>query len=158
MGDLPAFRTEMSPCFSVVLMDLFGPFDIRDDVVRRGPKVRKKVWGVIFSCASTRAIQLDVCVDYSTESVLHCVRQLMAVRGDVKMIISDPGSQLVAASKELSEWRNGWDMDQLLSFGASRGLEWRLIMPDSQHQNGASEILVKMVKGVKSSLLRSIGD
>ena len=82
----------------------------------------------------------------------------MAVRGDIKMIISDPGSQLVAASKELSEWRNGWDMNQLLSFGASRGLEWRLIMPDSQHQSGASEILVKMVKGVKSSLIRSIGD
>ena len=79
MGDLPGFRTEISPSFSVVLMDLFGPFDIRDDVVKRGPRVIKKVWGVVFSCASTRAIKLDVCTDYSTESVLHCVRRLMAV-------------------------------------------------------------------------------
>ena len=31
-------------------------------------------------------------------------------------------------------------------------------MPDSQHQNGAAEILVKMVKGVKRSLLRVLGD
>ena len=148
----------MLPSFSVVLLDLFGPFEVRDDIVKRGPRVVKKVWGIVFSCASTRAVQLDVCTDYSTESVLHCVRRLMAMRGDVRMLISDPGSQLVAASRELTEWRNGWDMDYLIRFGASRGLEWRLIMPDSQHQNGASEILVKLVKGVKRSLMRVIGN
>ena len=157
MGDLPEFRTQISPPFSVVLMDLFGPFEIRDDVIKRGSRVMKKAWGVVFSCATTRAVQLDVCTDYSTESVLHCVRRLMAVRGDVKVIISDPGSQLVAASKELVDWRSGWNMEQLKRFGASHGLEWTLIMPDSQHQNGASEILVKLVKGVKLSLLRVLG-
>ena len=31
-------------------------------------------------------------------------------------------------------------------------------MPDSQHQNGAAESLVKIVKGVKKSLMKTMGD
>ena len=31
-------------------------------------------------------------------------------------------------------------------------------MPDSQHQNGAAEIMVKMVKGVEKALMKSLGD
>ena len=31
-------------------------------------------------------------------------------------------------------------------------------MPDSQHQNGAAESLVKIVKGVKQSLMKTVGD
>ena len=82
----------------------------------------------------------------------------MAVRGDVKMIISDPGTQLVSASTELREWRQGWDQSQLVRFGAEKGLEWKFIMANSQHQNGAAEIMVKLVKGVQKSLLSALGD
>ena len=74
------------------------------------------------------------------------------------MIVSDPGSQLMGASRELSDWRKGWDIEQLERFGASKGLEWKSIMASSQHQNGVSEILVKLVKGVKKSLLHALGD
>ena len=158
MGDLPDFRSEMSPPFSVCLMDLFGPLEIRDDVVKRGPRVYKKVWGVVFTCASTRAVHLDVCIDYSTEAVLHTLRRLMSLRGNVRIMFSDPGSQLMGASRELSEWRRGWDMDQLERFGASRGLEWKTAMPNAQHQNGASEAMVKMVKGIMKTMVKVIGD
>ena len=158
MGELPSFRSEMLPSFSVTCMDLFGPYEIRDDCIKKGPRVYKKVYGVIFTCASTRAVQLDIAVDYSTEAVLHCVRRLMGLRRDVRMMISDPGSQLMGASRELADWRRGWDMEQLTRFGAERGLEWKSIMADSQHQNGVTEILVKLVKGVKKSLMRALGD
>ena len=66
MGDLPDFRTAMSPPFECVLMDLFGPFLIRDDCIKKGPRVNKKVWGVLFSCSSTRAVHLDISVNYDT--------------------------------------------------------------------------------------------
>ena len=69
MGDLPAFRTEMLPPFAVVGMDLLGPQDIRDDIIRRGPKRTKKVWIIVFTCLSTRSVQLDIATDYSTESI-----------------------------------------------------------------------------------------
>ena len=158
MGDLPQFRSEMLPSFTVTCMDLFGPFEIKDDVVKKGPKKIKKVWGVVYTCASTRAVHLDVAIDYSTEAVLHTVRRLLALRGDVRTIVSDPGSQLVAASKELSEWRRGWDQEQLVRFGSSKNLEWMFTRANSPHQNGISEIMVKMAKGVKKTFLKVLGD
>ena len=82
----------------------------------------------------------------------------MALRGNVRKIISDPGTQLVGASREMSEWRKGWSIDQLTRFGASKGLEWVTVMASSHHQAGAVEIMVKLVKGVKKALLKVVGD
>ena len=47
----------------------------------------------------------------------------MAAKGDVKLIISDPGSQLKGASKELVSWRKGWDEQMLVRFGVEKDLE-----------------------------------
>ncbi len=88
-------------------MDLFGPMMIRDDCVKKGPRIYKKVWGVLFTCTASRAVHLDVAIDYSTEAVLHTIRRLLALRGDVRVIISDPGTQLVGAETEMSFWRRG---------------------------------------------------
>ena len=49
-------------------------------------------------------------------------------------------------------------MELLKRFGAKNSIEWRTIMPDSQHQNGAAESLVKIVKGVKKALMKTMGD
>ena len=81
----------------------------------------------------------------------------MAHKGDVKVIFSDPGTQLKGASKELAAWRKDWDMDKLVRFGAERGLEWRFVMPNAQHQNGSCEVMIKLVKGVKKAFLKSLG-
>ena len=148
----------MLPAFAVVGMDLLGPQEIKDDVIKRGPKRYKKVWIVVFTCLSTRAVHIDVATDYSTESILHTVRRLMAFRGDVRKIVSDPGSQLVGASRELSDWRKGWDEEELIKFGATKNLQWDFIMANSQHQNGVTESMVKQVKAVQKSLLRALGE
>ena len=86
-------------------MDLFSPINIRDDCVKQGPRIYKKVWGVLYACTLTRGIYLDIATDYSTKSVLHTVRRLIAAKGDVWLIISDAGSQLRAADAELEDWR-----------------------------------------------------
>ena len=60
--------------------------------------------------------------------------------------------------RELSEWIEGWSRDKLVRLGASKGLTWNFIMPSSQHQNGAAEILIKLVKGVMKSFICAVGD
>ena len=109
------------------------------------------------TCTATRAVYLDIAIDYSTEAIMHVLRRFMAEKGDVRLIISDPGTQLVGAAKELDEVRKGWSVEELIRFGAERSVEWTTIMPSAQHQNGAAEIIVKLVKGIMSSLLASIG-
>ena len=159
MGDLPSIRSsDTSPAWAAVNMDLFGPLWIRDECVKRGPRVNKKVWGIIFCCTRTRGIYLDIASDYSTESVLHAVRRLLASKGQVQTIVSDCGLQLKGADKEMSDWRRGWDTNMLRRFSAEKGLDWQFVMPHSQHQNGAAEILIKLVKGVKVSYMRALGD
>ena len=101
-------------------MDLFGPWEIKDDIIKRGPKKIRKIWGIVYTCMSTRAVYVDVSIDYSTESVLHTVRRLMAFRGDVRLIISDPGTQLVGASREMKSWREGWNEEELSRFGTDK--------------------------------------
>ena len=71
---------------------------------------------------------------------------------------TDPGSQLMCAAKELSAWRKNWDLEELIRFGTDKGLTWNFIMADSQHQNGAAESLIKVVKGITKSLMRVVGD
>ena len=108
---------------------------------------------------STRAVYIDVSIDYSTESVLHTVRRLMAFRGDVRLIIiSDPGTQLVGASREMKSWREGWSEEELSRFGTDKNIEWRFVSANSQHQNGVVEAIVKMIKGATKSILRVLGD
>ena len=161
MGELPECRSDpVHPAWTSVNMDIFGPYIIRDDCVKKGPRVFKKVWGVIYTCTLTRGVYLDVIVDYSTQAVLHTIRKLLANKGNVRLIISDCGSQLRGADAEMKSWRYGWDKNELIKFGSSegRGLEWKFIMPASQHQNGAAEVLIKLVKGVYKSFLKSLGD
>ena len=159
MGDLPPLRsTDLSPAWSAVNMDLFGPFWIRDECVKRGPRVTKKVWGIVYCCTRTRGVFLDIATDYSTQSILHSVRRLLATKGQVCTIISDCGLQLQGADQEMMDWRRGWDSALLRRFGADKGIDWQFIMPQSQHQNGAVEIMVKLVKGIKVSCMRALGD
>ena len=76
--------------------------------------------------------------------MLHCVRRLQADKGKVHLIVSDPGTQLTGAARELQQVRQGWDEEELVRFGAKTGLQWSFTMAASPHQNGVTEILVKM--------------
>jgi len=70
-------------------------------------------------------------------------------------MISDNGSQFVGAERELKEMIRGWDTEQLREFSAEQGMEWKFITPESPHQNGCAEALVK---SCKLALKKAIGD
>ena len=57
-------------------------------------------------------------------------------------MLSDNGTQLVGASRELREMIQGWDIKTLRDFCAENGMVWQFITPAAPHQNGVSEALV----------------
>ena len=60
---------------------------------------------------------------------------------------SDPGSNLVCASKELAEqWKNMWKQDEIINKSSENGMDWVFQAADAPWQNGAVESLVKTVK------------
>ena len=85
------------------------------------------------------------------------VRRLQAEKGKIDSITSDPGTQLQGANNELKEVRQGWSEEELVRFGAKNGIDWKFTMAAAPHQNGVTEILVKMVKGVMGSMMEAIG-
>jgi len=103
----------------------------------------------------TRAIHLELTVDYSTMEFLQTLRRFFAIRGQPALIMSDNGSQLVGAERELKEMIKGWDPKELQQFGAERGMEWKFSTPAAPHQNGSAESLVK---STKKALKKAIGE
>ena len=77
------------------------------------------------------------------------LRRFVAVHGYPKKIYSDPGSQLVSASKELKKLGVQMMMnesEELKQFGVAQGLEWNFSTADAPWQNGTAELLIKAVK------------
>ena len=143
MGKLPIERLKPSPPWYYCGVDLFGPYNVRDEVKKR---TTGKAYGVIFTCLSSRAVHVDLAPDYSTEKFLMVLRRFVSLRGYPKKLLSDNGPQLVAANEELKKVTQAWSWDELAEFGATEGLEWEFTPPDAPWRNGVTESLVKSVK------------
>jgi len=143
MGKVPLVSLKPAPAFNVVQIDLFGPWSVRGEVQKR---TTGKAWGALFVCMSSRAVHLEIIAGYSTEDFLMAYRRFGSIRGYPKKIYSDPGSQLVAADKELKEvWRN-LDFSAIQSVGTTKGTDWHFSPADSSHYQGLSEALIKTTK------------
>lgn len=64
MADLPPERTDPAAPFEFTTVDLFGPYQVKDDVKKT---VALMVWGIVFSCMASRAIHLDLVNSELTE-------------------------------------------------------------------------------------------
>ena len=115
MADLPLDRLIPSPPFHNTGLDYFGPLTIKGEVNKRA---RGKCFGVVFTCFVTRAVYLDICVNYSTDAFMQTLRRFVSVHGWPKRFHSDNGTSQVATSKELRECVAG------LEFGVIHGNQW----------------------------------
>ena len=144
MGQLPDKRLKPSPAFYHTSLDLYGPILIRDGVKRRS---RAKVYGVIFTCFSSRAVYLDLTEGYDTDSFLSTFRRFASIRGYPCTIHSDMGTQLTAASKEIRNMTEKWNTCQISQFCLNQGTTWSFNKSaNAPWQNGISEALIKTVK------------
>lgn len=97
MADLtPESLKLFLPPFTATGVDLFGPFHLK-----YGRNKKIKCWGAVFTCATVRAIHLEIVQDLSTEAFLHALRRFAAHHGWPTTIISDNGTSFVSAEREL---------------------------------------------------------
>ena len=110
MDQLPEDRFTPAPPSYSTGIDLFGSFKIRDEIKKRTFSI---AYGVIFNCLGTRAVYLDVAADYSTEKFLMVLRRFVSLNGYHSKILCDNGTQLIAASKELTAITKTWDWKKI---------------------------------------------
>lgn len=92
---LPKDRVAPSDPFSVVVIDFAGP------LFHRSSAGAEKVYIVVFTCAVTRAVHLELTCSLTTPDFLAAFGRFTARRGICKTIYSDNGRTFKHASKDL---------------------------------------------------------
>ena len=117
MARLPPQVMQKAAPFTSVCLDLFGPMLAKGI----GGFTRKlfKTWGVVFVCLGTKAVAMWLSASYSSGDFHLCFQKQCAIYGKPALVISDKGSQLVSAGRELEEW------EALGEEVKKTGTEWR---------------------------------
>ena len=99
MAPLPEARLGTSlRCFAHCEVDFAGPF-----VVKLTRKATAKRYLCLFTCASTRAVHLEVAYALDTASFLDAFSRIVARSGKPEVMISDSGSNFTSAERELRQ-------------------------------------------------------
>ena len=91
-----------------------------------------KCYIALFTCASTRAIHLELTPDLSANSFIRVLKRFIGRRGFPGLIISDNGT----TSKDA----------KVKKFTLERNIEWKFNVPTASWWGGFFEICVKLVK------------
>lgn len=110
MSDLPAERLEPSPPFTYCGMDCFGPF-----VTTEGRKQHKR-YGLLFTCFCSRAIHIELLEDLSTDTFINALRCFISIRGEIRQIHCDQGTNFVGAKNEFKTALSELDTQRLSAY------------------------------------------
>ena len=125
--DLPYYRVDymMSP-FNTTGLDFAGPLYIRDS------SSKAKVYILLFTCSSSRAIHLELVQELSSASFINAFRRFGARRGYPRIVVHDNAKTFTAVGTKL--------------FFATNAIKSKPILPLSPWWGGFYERLVRSVK------------
>ena len=109
---LPDFRVNPSEPFSVVGIDYTGALKTKD---------QDKVYILLFTCTTTRAVHLEHCKDLTTESFMLAFRRFCARRSIPRLILSDNAPTFHQVSNSLKLLQED---TKIISFLGERRCEW----------------------------------
>lgn len=148
MADLPSDRVSESPPFSHCGMDCFGPFTVREN------RKTMKRYGLIVTCLASRAIHLEVLEDMSTSSLINGLRKVIAVRGNIRSLRCDRGTNFVGASRELKQAARELEPDVIKRQLLERDCEFHFNPPAASHMGGVWERQIRTVRSVLNGLVK----
>ena len=106
----------------------------------KGKKEVHKAYIVLYTCATSRMVHLDLVPDLTTESFIRSLQRLIARRGYPKLIVSDNGKTFKGR--------------KLKVFCATRGIKWRFNLAKAPWWGGLFE---RMIRSTKRCLVKAIG-
>lgn len=147
MADLPSDRIEPSPPFTYCGMDCFGPF-----YTKQGRKEYKR-YGLLFTCLCSRAIHLEMLEDMTADAFINALRCFIAIRGAVRHIRSDQGSNFVGARNEMQRALKELDKERVAAYLADKQCDFLMNAPGASHAGGIWERQIRTVRSVLGSVL-----
>ena len=147
MADLPEVRVEESSPFEHCGLDCFGPFVVQD-----GRKQVKR-YGLMCTCLASRAVHIETLDDLSTDAFLSALRNIIAIRGTVRSIYCDRGTNFVGGDRELkkalSEMPEGELQRALLQYRC----DFHFNPAYASHMSGAWERQIRSARSILCGLI-----
>ena len=141
---LPYIRTQDVYPFTYTGVDFTGALYVQ----RGGNEV--KVYLCLFTCATTRAVHLEIVQDLTAESFLLTFRKFAGRRSLPRMMISDNGSTYLSAAEEL---RSLMELPEVKEELSRRGVTWKFIPKRAPWYGGLWERLVGLTKSAIKKVL-----
>lgn len=111
------------------------------------------MYGALYTCLVSRAIHIELLFDLTADCFMMSLRNLINLRGYVKFMQSDNGTNIVGADKELKKALYEFH-DQLGERIALLEIEWHFNPPESPHFGGAWERLIGVTKTCLERVLK----
>ena len=151
MADLPVERVEPAAPFTYCGLDCFGPFHVKDG--RR----EVKRYGLIVTCLASRAIHIELLEDMTTNAFVNGLRNVIAIRGDIRMIRCDQGTNFVGASREFKLAMREMNTDNIVNEMVKLNCEFVFNPPASSHMGGVWERQIRTVRNVLNGIVKRSG-
>ena len=155
MADLPADRCSTDPPFTFVGLDVFGPWCVASRRTRGG-LAHSKRWAIIFFCMNTRAIHIEVVESMDSSSFINALRRFFAVRGPVKQLRSDCGTNFVGACRELEIDSKGCNKE-VSNYLTDQGCVWLFNPPHASHMGGSWERMIGVTRRILDAMFLKLG-
>lgn len=146
MGELPEDRISKSPPFTHTEMDCFGPFIVKDR------RTDSKKYGLVFTCLYSRAIHIELLDGLTTDAFINALRCFISLRGSVRTLDSDNGTNFVGGKNELNrQWLNSMN-SSAKDFFIERQIEFVFSTPTASHQGGVWERQIRTIRAVLNEI------
>ena len=144
MAPQKQLRLEMVPPFTNIMLDYCGPARCIDEVKRR---TTMKVYFMLVSCLNTRALNVVVCRDLTTDTFVLALRQHIAIRGAPKVCYSDLGTNFVGGRRMMvGDEAVKINTDALDSMAKTQEFKFIFGTPEHHEGQGAVEKMVHLFK------------
>ena len=115
---LPEARISNCTPFSVCGVDFTSALYVR------GGETERKVYICLFTCATTRAVHLEIVLDMTVESFMLAFRKFASQRSIPKRMISDNASTYLSATNELQQLFSSPSLKEALEY---HSVMWQFI-------------------------------
>jgi len=149
--ELPEIRVSEDPPFTHTGIDFAGPLYVKSKVNSSDHEGETKSYICLFTCASTRAVHLELTRGLDVNSFLLAFRHFSARRGLPATIISDNATTFRSSAKEVKRITRSPEVFKYLT---ENRIVWKLIVEKAPWWGGFWE---RMIRTVKSCLKKTIG-
>ena len=140
---LPTCRVSEEPPFSNTGIDFAGPVYVKNSSCNNCQQ--DKVYIALFTCASTRALHLELVENMSAATFLQAFRRFTSRRGLPNKILTDNAKTFKSASKEVRMINESKDVIKRY-FANRRVTTWEFITEKAPWHGGFWERMVRSVK------------